>query len=146
MLKLHRTYIIAGLGFIFGPLFGIAFWNLKPGYVDGYLELNYLTMPAYLAAFFCLINMLAFSGFKESRINEKGPRTAMPELAVDSMPPLCWAPNYGAVCTHVFCFVGGFAACPAVFFCILPYTLENIGNVVFKLMKLCAILETLCSN
>jgi len=60
-----------GLGFIFGPLLGIAFVKLKPGYQEGFLELDYLTMPAYLAAFFCVVNMFCFSGFREFRINEK---------------------------------------------------------------------------
>lgn len=59
-----------GLGFIFGPLFGICFGSLKPGFYIGPFVVNFLTAPAYVACLMSIINhFLLFFWFRDNRIS-----------------------------------------------------------------------------
>jgi len=60
-----------GLGFIFGPLFGLAFFKIQEGKKVAGATLDYATLPAYMAALFCILNIIILQcNFKEFRINE----------------------------------------------------------------------------
>eukprot|EP00054_Salpingoeca_dolichothecata_P024308 m.165333 g.165333 ORF g.165333 m.165333 type:complete len:492 (+) comp24969_c0_seq9:96-1571(+) len=62
----------SGIGIIIGPLFGIAWGKLKPGYKWGALELNYMTGPAFTCFFLGIFNMLIIAlYFREVRLYER---------------------------------------------------------------------------
>ena len=68
-----------GLGFIFGPLFGLAFFKLQEGTKVAGATLDYATLPAYMAALFCIINIFILQCmFKEYRINEASQPPPLP--------------------------------------------------------------------
>lgn len=79
-----------GMGFIFGPLFGIAFAGLKaPEHADR-LSFDLFTGPAYFASLGCIVNIwLLRKNFKEVRLNEmpsgqKGVELAMQDNDEDA--------------------------------------------------------------
>ena len=61
-----------GLGFIVGPLLSIAFGGVQ-GDSNDVVLLNYETLPAYLAALMCLLNIwVMVKNFQEFRLQEMG--------------------------------------------------------------------------
>eukprot|EP00053_Salpingoeca_punica_P012391 m.110992 g.110992 ORF g.110992 m.110992 type:complete len:531 (-) comp15936_c0_seq1:329-1921(-) len=61
-----------GLGLIVGPLLGVCFGKMKPGFVHDPLVLDYLTMPAVFCIFLETANQLfLFFNFKDYRIDSR---------------------------------------------------------------------------
>lgn len=57
-----------GIGFIVGPLIGVSFGSMKPGYAFGPLLLDFLTMPAFCCCVLEALNQLfIFFFFREER-------------------------------------------------------------------------------
>lgn len=66
-----------GVGFIIGPLIGVSFGSMKPGYDVGPLVIDYLTMPALCCCILESINQLfILIFFREPRIIHRSPSTS----------------------------------------------------------------------
>jgi len=72
-----------GLGFIFGPLLGVAFGGVKPGYTIGELTFDFLRAPAFCSVLFELINATCLIiWFQEMSFGVKSPAAA-PKVGIN---------------------------------------------------------------